>query len=90
MSIVLADARVPNPIKAVETDDGIVYSTDEDYLDYVAMGISKAQENGGDVLVLTQSWKDTVSLAKRLEGSNLFIHQSGSHYLLSSGSTLVR
>lgn len=96
MSIVLADARVPNPIKAVETDDGIVYSTDEDYLDYVAMGISKAQENGGDVLVLTQSWKDTVSLAKRLEGSNLFIHQSGEplsaikrKYISSLGATMI-
>ena len=78
MHIVLADARAPNPVKDEMTDDGVIYVTDEDYLDYAAMGIKKAIEVGGGVLVLTQSWKDTEALAKRLEGTpNLIVHQKG-------------
>lgn len=78
MKIVLADARVPSPTKEEMSDDGVIYNTDETFLDYVAMGTKTAMGEGGDCLVLTQSWKDTHSLAQRLSDvPNLVLHQAG-------------
>ena len=75
MQIVLADPSINKPTKAEEGEDGTVYSTDPTYLDYNALTVKKAAGEGGRVLVLTLSWRDTNSIAERLKGfPNLIVH----------------
>lgn len=82
LSFVLADPRVPNP--SMREDDFVndrKWSTNPEWLDYVAHMIQHAWGSGDRVLVLTLSHNDTDALAKRLKQSEaadyLIVHAAG-------------
>ena len=76
-SMVLSDRAAPRPTLAVEGEEEV--TTDPQWLAYAASGIVAAHRQGGRVLALATSFKDTEALAEvvRFEGVEVIEHKRG-------------